>query len=67
MAYDSDEAGRSGLKRFENLRLRKRMDEFWVVSPPKGEDWNSLWASGKLETLSPIRYDFEERVLRELV
>lgn len=67
MAYDSDDAGDSGLRRFEDLRLKKRMGEFWTVSPPKGEDWNSLWSSGKLETLSPIRYDFEERVLRELV
>tara|TARA_R110002020_G_scaffold22920_9_gene76871 strand:+ start:10257 stop:11216 length:960 start_codon:yes stop_codon:yes gene_type:complete len=66
MAYDSDDAGDVGLERFERLRLKKRMEEFWTVSPPRGEDWNSLWLSGKLETLSPIRYDFEERVLREL-
>jgi len=67
LAYDSDLAGNMGISRFENLRLRKRMGEFWRVSPPQGEDWNSLWSSGRLKNLSPKLYNFEERILREIV
>ena len=70
LAYDSDSAGEQGIRRFENLRLRKRMGPFFIVSPPDKKDWNNLWSSeGKdiLKYTVPTSYDFKEQIRRIIV
>jgi len=41
MAYDNDEAGARGVKKFEELRKRLRMSNFYICYPPESyKDWN---------------------------
>ena len=41
LGFDNDEAGRRGIKKFDELRKLKRMEDFWVCyPPPQYNDWN---------------------------
>lgn len=67
VGYDNDSAGDRGLRKFESLRLEKRMTKLHVCPPPRGyKDWNSAHAQGydlkdwlKTET---CRYDFNYKL-----
>ena len=67
LAYDNDEAGEKGIKRFDQLRKEMRMTSFEVCPPPSGyKDWNEAhmdkvdllsWITEKTQT-----YDFEYQI-----
>ena len=41
IGYDNDEAGARGIEKFEALRKLKRMEEFYICTPPPPcKDWN---------------------------
>lgn len=50
-ALDNDHAGRDGIKKHV---IKVRQAGFWVSAalPPKGKDWNDLWASKRLDSLA---------------
>lgn len=47
VAYDNDEAGAKGMKRFDKMRKIKRMAEIYICHPPSEfKDWNEAHING---------------------
>lgn len=71
LALDNDEAGKKGVEAFENLRIRYRLPEFYILPPmPDCKDWNEAHIkranfSSWIEDKSSL-YNFEYKMSTEL-
>lgn len=61
MAFDSDEAGKAGVEKFNKDRRMYRIPELYTVSPPPGMDWNSMYTQkGEVFLIDHITYEHTE-------
>ena len=73
MAYDNDPAGTRGVRKFEELRKRLRMDNLYVCYPPKSfKDWNNFLCKSGISSMkeyinsNTYKYDSFYNVRRKL-